>query len=1204
MKMMTSKSLRRIGLGLVIVLPMIGLVVWYWVIPAAIVAAIRERHEGHVAISGWWINGSSAGVTGLTLHEQPAPGSPTWAAVDRATTDLSLGALLRGRFIPRRIVFDRASIAYRIDADGKPLTRIPLSQSGSGAVPEMFVRDGELAMRQEGRPEMIVHHLDASLSPDPQGPRFEVKADDPDWGHPGLDGRFTPDFSGLRFRLTADRLPADPEKARRVPFVAETIWTYIEPRGPIGVVLDFDSRPAKPVGEDNDRSGTSEVVTTVNFQGTTVGLPTLGLLGEDATGPLTVRDGIVRLDDVRGRMAGGRVAFSGPIDFQHKPDRYDLALDLDGVDLTALPESWQLHRLGVRGRFTGKAGLHLVLRTDGIDLTGSTGDGTIDGAEIRGIPLERLGLALRGEGLRTGADPGRSREGEVPSDPVRAAARTEARPPGTTDGPARNEGPFLPQWIRGEFRVKGVEVDRALARLETPKHPEGTRPVPVSGRLELEAAIRFPLGSLEDWKAYTARGTADVSGAKVADLNLGRLKGRLDMADGIIEVADLSGRLLDRPEGGGRPPATEPPPAEGPLPRGGFRGRIRAAVVGDRNLEVDFEGAELPIADLAAAAPSLASPPRPPEAPHEALPVSGRLTLHASGRSRGADPSDLRSWTLSGRAEMPEVSYQTTMVKDVSTNLAVENGRLVFSGLSARLGDAALKGRLGLDLAAPWSYNGELETGDLPCQELLGMIPHAPKSTKVEGTIAGRGEAQGTIKPWRVASSGQAKVAALKVGRVAIGDVPVRWATRGETITVTAEEHQRYGGRVSAEARVPVGGDRPIEGTVTLAKVDAAELSSQADTNGSWKLTGHADGEARFRYSPGSPGQREQKDLPLEAEAHLSAADLKVGHIPARSVKLTLTVHEGNPRFDLGAEGLGGTIHLTGDGHMATDPKDDEVRAQLEAIGLQLYEIWGALGTSGALTDLRGRASVKGRGQVRGGLDLKHAGGEASVELTDLIWGYDFRLGNKLSAGVSKSPDGWRVGPLGGELFGGKLVGEGIWMYRGEGGRAKYGVDARVDQLSLSRALGFLPEAERRFAGTGILKVSGRPDGALGGRGEFRVDRGFVNGLQLTDLRAGRVDLLARAAPPGLALDPERERPAGRRPRRRRGPLLPGRPPRLPRPAGRRRRGSPRHQPRRVGQPAGPGAALGVRQCLRNRPGAAGQLSRRAGFRPGPGLAG
>ncbi len=94
MRMMKSRSLRRLALGLAIALPIVGLIIWIWVIPAVIVAAIRQRHEGYVTIAGWWINGSSAGVTGLTLHEEPAPGSPTWADVDRVATDLSLGALL------------------------------------------------------------------------------------------------------------------------------------------------------------------------------------------------------------------------------------------------------------------------------------------------------------------------------------------------------------------------------------------------------------------------------------------------------------------------------------------------------------------------------------------------------------------------------------------------------------------------------------------------------------------------------------------------------------------------------------------------------------------------------------------------------------------------------------------------------------------------------------------------------------------------------------------------------------------------------------------------------------------------------------------------------------------------------------------------------------------------------------------------------
>ena len=101
---------------------------------------------------------------------------------------------------------------------------------------------------------------------------------------------------------------------------------------------------------------------------------------------------------------------------------------------------------------------------------------------------------------------------------------------------------------------------------------------------------------------------------------------------------------------------------------------------------------------------------------------------------------------------------------------------------------------------------------------------------------------------------------------------------------------------------MPVGGDRPIEGTVTLSKVDAAELSAGAPE--SWKLTGHADGQGRFRYAPGEQG-RDQKTLPLEAEAHLTAPDLKVGGVAARSLDMTMTIHQGNPKFDVRRRGPG-----------------------------------------------------------------------------------------------------------------------------------------------------------------------------------------------------------------------------------------------------------------------------------------------------------
>ncbi|HZW31592.1 MAG TPA: AsmA-like C-terminal region-containing protein, partial [Isosphaeraceae bacterium] len=584
----------------------------------------------------------------------------------------------------------------------------------------------------------------------------------------------------------------------------------------------------------------------------------------------------------------------------------------------------------------------------------------------------------------------------------------------------------------------------------------------------------------DDMKAYTARGTADLAGASISGLDLGRLRARLDLVGGVLEISDLRGRLVDRAEARGRPQATEPPPATGPLPPGGFRGRVRAELAADRDLHIDIEGVELPLGELLAVAPI------------RELPLSGRLTIQAAAAARGNSLADPRAWTLSGRAEMPEASYQEIVIRDLRTSLAIRRGRLTLPDLTARVGDSRLTGRLGIDLAEPWAYEAELDAGRLSCHDLLALIPHGSDPVHVAGTIAGRGAASGTLRPWRLESTGEARIGGLQVGRMTIGDLPLRWTTQGETITLTAQELQRYGGRISAEARVPVRGDRPIEGTIDLARVDTAQLSAEAPE--SLHLTGRADGQARFRWRPWSGGA----GPPLEGQARLTAADLRVRAIPTRSVTMTLTVRDGVPKFDIQAETLGGTIQLAGDGHVGSELKDDEVHAELRATGVQLLELWEALGTSGALAKLEGTGSLSGRFQTHASLNDLRAQGTS--ELRNLGWGFNNWLGS-LRAGLEIAPEGWRIGPVGGELWGGRVEGDGIRFERIGGGRSRYGIDLGLEGIMLPRALAFWPEADRRFAGAGRLKIQGRSEDSLRGTAEFRVDRGRVNGLELTELR-------------------------------------------------------------------------------------------------------
>jgi translocation and assembly module TamB len=342
-------------------------------------------------------------------------------------------------------------------------------------------------------------------------------------------------------------------------------------------------------------------------------------------------------------------------------------------------------------------------------------------------------------------------------------------------------------------------------------------------------------------------------------------------------------------------------------------------------------------------------------------------------------------------------------------------------------------------------------------------------------------------------STGQARIAGFQVGRLPIGDLPLRWTTRGETITVQAQEFQRYGGRISAEARVPVRGDQAIDATIDLARIDSAQLS--AETPVSLRLTGRADGHARLRWRPWAGGGEGPL---LEGEARLTAADLTVRGIPTRAVKLMLTVCDGVPKFDVQAETLGGSIQVAGDGHLGSERKDDEVRAEFRALGVQLFELWDALGISGALAKLEGSGSLTGRLRTHASLDDLHA--QATAEVRELGWGFNNWLGS-LRAGLRIGPEGWQIGPMVGELWGGRVEGEGIRVERLAGGRSRSGIDLRLDGIGLPRVLAFWPEADRRFAGAGTLRIQGRSEDSMRGTAEFRVDRGRVNGLELSELR-------------------------------------------------------------------------------------------------------
>ena len=178
---------------------MLAAVAWVWVVPAVIVGQIRAQYAGEVSIGGWWLGPDSAGVTGLVLHEGAGADSPVWARVDRVETDLSLGGLIRGRFLPGRVELVDPELAFRVGEDGLPQTQIPLSPhaaakgSKPSPLPAIAVQGAHLRIVQAGRPELAIAGIQADLTPGADGgARLSASTDDPYWGAWDASGVLAP----------------------------------------------------------------------------------------------------------------------------------------------------------------------------------------------------------------------------------------------------------------------------------------------------------------------------------------------------------------------------------------------------------------------------------------------------------------------------------------------------------------------------------------------------------------------------------------------------------------------------------------------------------------------------------------------------------------------------------------------------------------------------------------------------------------------------------------------------------------------------------------------------------------------------------------------------------------------------------------------------------------------------------------------------
>jgi translocation and assembly module TamB len=1111
---LTSRKFRWLGLVAVLLVAAF-LAIRQWVVPAIIVQQIQARYHGKVEVGNWWFGWKSSGISGVMLRETPSGDSPPWFSADRISTDLSFSSLFHGRIVPGRIEIDRPSIDFRIDAKGQPLTKIPIGSTGSKSesdvmkLPEIVTRDGEITLAQAGRKPMTIRGVNARLSPVADGSDLDVKTDDPAWGHVAITGHFKPSFKDGEFEIaTPPGFVADSTKLDQIPFIPAEVWANIEPRGPL------DARVKITLAADSPKPVT--VHTDLALRGAAVRLNSLQVDATGATGRVVIDDALVKLESLHGKTIDGTIDVNGTLDFGRKVPRFDLDLRLRDVDVTKAPASWQLGEVGATGRLSGRVDLKVALDPSGPDLTGTAGRAVIEDGSFQGIPIKSLSLGLRADGndlqyetLPQGSVDKNHLEAPTPSQPVAKDSPAEpllaALP--FLDLASRTQGLFgwmayfakeaivLQSRHLGEHQIGGLRLPKTITTrieledvdlltiVEKARKFGIVLPFPVAGRFSINATATIPLGALKDIKSYGFKGDATLKAASIDHVDLGLVLAHLDLVDGVLNLTDFRGQLVDHPSDSvNNPPRpTAAPPQLGPLPPGGFRGNLRASISPRGAASARFEGERLPLGEIFA-----------PILPHP-TPLAGEATLQVDASADLATITDSRTWSLRGQIDSRRLKYQGAVIDQVASKVVVRDGRVEVTEFAARLLGKPLNATGLVEIAPPHRYDGKVTIEGWEVAEVSKFVPGIPSPPPVSGVLDARGEASGTIQAFEISTRGAARVLGARAGTAPIGNLGFQWKTDAEVIAINGLELFAFGGKATGEATIPTRPGKPLHARVDLKGIDAAKLAGTF-LGKSLVLTGKSDG-------------RVDLTMPLDAstingQASLTSPALTVreGSGAAVAVKSLLVQAVARNReldYEVTAESLGGKVRFHGTAPILGDPSKAVANGEILAVGFRLGEVWEALGMSGGLSRLDGLGAFDAN--IRAPLRPLRLFARGKFEVRQLHFGQMPTMGT-LAGVASLTPTTWRLDQLNGELFGGVASGDA----HGEtlpGGSKAVAFDFRVDRASLASMTRAIPSLTHDMEGFGTIRVAGRVSQAIQANGEVVVSRAKVLGLPITELR-------------------------------------------------------------------------------------------------------
>jgi hypothetical protein len=574
----------------------------------------------------------------------------------------------------------------------------------------------------------------------------------------------------------------------------------------------------------------------------------------------------------------------------------------------------------------------------------------------------------------------------------------------------------------------------------------------LAGRLSLKGSVRIPLSTMRQPETYVALFDMQAERLAVAGQTLRRAVTKGTLTDGRLVCESVSVDLS---------------------PSGRVQGRLELDLATDGLLQAEADFEQLPASLLA----------RELDEPVNKL--QGELSGNLAVRIPTAEWNRPQSWQVTASLKSSQLELEDLVCEKVTAGLRMTDGQVRVDPLRMVYQTATLGGKFRLSLNQPYHFQGRMGVRRAKVAELLQPVAiHLP--APVDGLAAGQASLSGTLRPldWHV--QGEIGFSPLQMGEWKSDRVAVQWQLDAQQLRITKATADLAGSALEATGTIPLVSDAKsrIEGSFRdFPLSQLATRPSEIPVSLSGTMSG------RFAVT-----QIESPDQ-IAVDLEFQGGQAKSVGVACEQLNGRAGWRAGQLDLAIGGRTLGGQFSVTAQGTLSQEqPQPTDLSGSAQLKGLQLVELWSALGQRQRWGDLQGTGSVDLK------FDLSRRGADPWAEGTMRLGNVRFAarpLTQEARARLELNESVWQIRDARCRLADGTLTAE--LRGRLSGGPAEFRVQA--DGVSLRPLLAFWPKGSRRVAGTLDADFRGTVAQRCDGRGVLRISRANLAGVPVSSVR-------------------------------------------------------------------------------------------------------